>query len=123
MTVDNTSSRTQEETDAPLGWVTEITGFNTHNGISLSGITADINNFTLFPSLTGEIIDGGDGIRLTYVGREGTDDQAIIDVYGPDGNGQLYGEFSITAVPIPAAVWLFGSGLPGLSGIARRKKA
>ena len=31
------------------------------------------------------------------------------------------GSFSI--VPVPAAVWLFGSGLLGLVGIARRKKA
>jgi hypothetical protein len=29
----------------------------------------------------------------------------------------------VSAVPIPAAVWLFGSGLLGLVGIARRKKA
>ncbi len=29
----------------------------------------------------------------------------------------------VSAVPIPAAVWLFGSGLLGLIGIARRKKA
>jgi KaiC/GvpD/RAD55 family RecA-like ATPase len=29
----------------------------------------------------------------------------------------------LTAVPIPAAVWLFGSGLLGLLGMARRKKA
>ena len=28
-----------------------------------------------------------------------------------------------TTVPVPAAVWLFGSGLLGLVGIARRKKA
>jgi len=27
------------------------------------------------------------------------------------------------AVPVPAAVWLFGSGLLGLVGVARRKKA
>ena len=27
------------------------------------------------------------------------------------------------AIPVPAAVWLFGSGLIGLVGIARRKKA
>ena len=28
-----------------------------------------------------------------------------------------------TAVPIPAAVWLFGSGLIGLIGMSRRNKA
>jgi hypothetical protein len=28
-----------------------------------------------------------------------------------------------SAVPVPAAVWLFGSGLLGLVGVARRKKA
>jgi hypothetical protein len=30
--------------------------------------------------------------------------------------------FSATVIPVPAAVWLFGSGLIGLIGIARRKK-
>jgi len=29
----------------------------------------------------------------------------------------------VAAVPVPAAVWLFGSGLLGLAGIARRRKA
>jgi len=29
---------------------------------------------------------------------------------------------SVSAVPVPAAVWLFGSGLLGLAGIARRRK-
>lgn len=31
--------------------------------------------------------------------------------------------FDVAPVPVPAAVWLFGSGLLGLVGIARRKKA
>ncbi|MDA3868505.1 MAG: VPLPA-CTERM sorting domain-containing protein [Gammaproteobacteria bacterium] len=30
---------------------------------------------------------------------------------------------TLTAVPVPAAVWLFGSGLLGLAGVARRKAA
>ncbi|MCK4950535.1 MAG: VPLPA-CTERM sorting domain-containing protein [Gammaproteobacteria bacterium] len=30
---------------------------------------------------------------------------------------------TVSAVPVPAAVWLFGSGLLGLIGIANRKKA
>jgi hypothetical protein len=29
----------------------------------------------------------------------------------------------VSAVPLPAAVWLLGSGLLGLAGIGRRKKA
>ena len=32
-------------------------------------------------------------------------------------------DFGQAVVPVPAAVWLFGSGLLGLVGIARRKKA
>ena len=31
-------------------------------------------------------------------------------------------DFGFSAVPVPAAAWLFGSGLLGLVGIARRKK-
>ena len=30
---------------------------------------------------------------------------------------------SVQVIPVPAAVWLFGSGLLGLIGVARRKKA
>jgi hypothetical protein len=29
----------------------------------------------------------------------------------------------VQVVPVPAAVWLFGSGLIGLAGIARRGKS
>jgi hypothetical protein len=45
-------------------------------------------------------------------------------------NSNVYGfdnvcidDCSTAAVPVPAAAWLFGSGLLGLFGIARRKKA
>lgn len=35
----------------------------------------------------------------------------------------LEGTISTAVIPVPAAVWLFGSGLLGLVGIARRRKA
>jgi len=34
----------------------------------------------------------------------------------------LHLEGHISAIPVPAAVWLFGSGLLGLAGVARRRK-
>ena len=42
-------------------------------------------------------------------------------------NSTLYGSYlvreSITVVPLPSALWIFASGLIGLVGFARRKKA
>jgi hypothetical protein len=39
------------------------------------------------------------------------------------GNGFLSGAVSVSEVPLPAAFWLFGSGLVGVAGIARRRRA
>ena len=62
---------------------------------------------------------------LNYSTGDGVFDSADIAFFGDiylvgawDANS-----FSVTAVPVPAAVWLFGSGLIGLAGFARRKKA
>jgi hypothetical protein len=42
---------------------------------------------------------------------------------GPLGEGRKTSTtgLAITSVPVPASVWLFGSGLVGLAGVARRK--
>ena len=34
----------------------------------------------------------------------------------------VFGDVQFTAVPVPAAAWLFGSGLVGLAGIARKRR-
>ena len=47
----------------------------------------------------------------------------------PDGPFQSHNfnfditSLTVTSVPVPAAVWLFGSGLLGLIGVARRKRS
>ncbi len=47
---------------------------------------------------------------------------ADCDNYGPLCTANEFSLAAINAVPVPAAVWLFGSGLIGLVGIARRRK-
>ncbi len=36
-------------------------------------------------------------------------------------NSVFLGDVTVSAVPVPAAVWLFGAGLMGLVGVARRR--
>jgi hypothetical protein len=40
-----------------------------------------------------------------------------------NGPQNVTGQSSVSVIPVPAAVWLFGSGLLGLVGVARRKAA
>jgi hypothetical protein len=47
---------------------------------------------------------------------------AVVDVEDLDQHSGLLVD-NISSVPIPPALWLFGSGLLGLAGMARRKKA
>lgn len=39
------------------------------------------------------------------------------------GTAEFSFDFEVTTVPVPAAAWLFGSGILGMIGIARRSKA
>jgi hypothetical protein len=72
--------------------------------------------------------EAGEPGIINYIFQDAGEHTLSIDVYqggsfdAPPGNpfGLLY-TGSLTAVPIPAAVWLFGSGLLGLIGMARRK--
>ena len=45
----------------------------------------------------------------------------IEGIFAPDGTGLVAALGQVAVVPVPAAVWLFGSGLLGLVGVARRK--
>ncbi len=62
------------------------------------------------------------GFYLTTLKVFGTMTGAMADKYGRGTTTDLY-VAGINEVPIPAAVWLFGSALLGLTGLRRRKIA
>ena len=70
-------------------------------------------------------IDNGDGtfgfiLRWSSVISQGSSFDGSIARWRLEGTATMA---SAPAVPVPAAVWLFGSGLLGLVGVARRKKS
>ena len=67
--------------------------------------------------------DSATGAAIWQVDVSGTiDSSAILARYGSAGPNELHdGAYVVAAVPIPPSVWLFGTGLLGLVGIARRK--
>jgi len=95
------------------GFIYEFPTLNIISASLLSTNKPDVfsdSRIVLFsPTLIG--LDAG-GLSWGYntPGGINAPDQLIVNI-----------EFQ-TAVPIPAAVWLFGSGLLGLIGIARRRK-
>ena len=90
-------------------------------GVTLGGVAVDGINGLTVDSMTNTLY------ALIKVG--GSRQLATLDpITGIATNVGTFGdkmaniEFT-SAVPVPAAVWLFGSGLLGLVGMARRKKA
>lgn len=66
---------------------------------------------------------GGFTVRFDYL-LSGTPGSQAFDIIDPYTFATLdNGQTVLAAVPVPAAIWLFGSGLLGLIGIARSEKA
>ena len=92
----------------------EITGF----GFQDSGGTTDFYDFTF--TLTGGLLAP---LYSPTLGVSLTSEQSnFAGVFTADFDGEAKGTLG-AVIPVPAAVWLFSSGLLGLVGIARRKKA
>ena len=82
------------------------------------GATADIDVVNVW-DVNGLVYTSTDGIATNPVNPDGVRGYGMLDGAFPGFNAN----FDFTAVPVPAAVWLFGSGLLGLVGVARRRKA
>lgn len=140
LTTQGTAADGTYVTDALLNF---DTGANTISivgdvtGLGISGATLLSGSFT---SSSYTAIPGPGGLITEIFSGQGPDikNAALLTALGVPTNTPFdFFGFSIesvngsvvstdiinTAVPVPAAVWLFGSGLLGLVGIARRKKA
>ena len=122
----------------PTGREGLAAGFNTGIGVASwndskkilawdsfsTGTTTNVAKGTAAPafSVTGSVlVDDGSG---GWTGTLASTGNINGDNWAGFNNVQFSEVFNveITAVPVPAAAWLFGSGLLGLVGVARRRK-
>lgn len=98
-----------------------ISAFDSGNNVlGTIDTSTTVTDFSSFGEITRLVFDD--------VGPTGQLPNPSTGDFHSQGAGIGYNGFSfditpVTAVPVPAAVWLFGSGLLGLVGVARRKKA
>lgn len=113
------------------GWQTHAAGtINVATDDGAGNVTIDMTGWNVH--WNGGDIDMGTGAAavVTCTASCGNGDRYSLDYTAivPSGGFkgvayQLHTEGTISAVPVPAALWLFGSGLLGLVGVARRKKS
>lgn len=102
---------------------------NTPLHITWSGVDFQFDDFTLSTDACYTWIDETDcGSAMNYE----TGDAYLVGHHTVQGGdfaglpitlGFSANDPPVSAVPVPAAIWLFGSGLIGLIGLVRRKKA
>ena len=106
----------------PLAWRIDLTGLDDSAGDIIGAIITSQSTGDPFT-----VTFTADTLEINFLGRRASDgvedlDPDILNVWRTSGH--LYADISIqtSAVPVPPALWLFGSGLFGLVSVARRKK-
>jgi len=105
----------------PQGGLTNLGGFNT-------GFSADPD----VPQPNNNSINANEFLGVLFDGTIGAGESVLVGLHvqslpnNLNGSGAGQSDWYVSdpvVVPVPAAVWLFGSGLLGLVGIARRRRS
>lgn len=110
-----------------ISWsnVVEGTKFGsfTVNSANPGWISIDITSLVSYWASLGST---GDGIVLSQeaypVVRNDAGSLVVLQAGGKEGAYGAFIDVQVQAVPVPAAAWLFGSGLLGLAGVSRSRK-
>ncbi|MCW8910327.1 MAG: VPLPA-CTERM sorting domain-containing protein [Gammaproteobacteria bacterium] len=118
-----------DQTSDNLGWFNGDDAIVLRDSLSLLDIFGQIGTdpglgwgISPLSSQNNTLVRSSSIISGDIIGSDSFDPASEWVSFGLDDFSQL-GSHSVSAVPVPAAVWLFGSGLIGLVGFARRKKA
>jgi len=96
---------------------------NLLNAILDIGPTSETVSGTVTTGETSGAITLGPGLYIFRASNLATVSQGTEGPNSSFGSSTFITSLGVSPVPIPAAIWLFGSGLIGLVGMARRKKA
>jgi len=110
-----------------FNWGTTPIDFNGNTGMDIFGNISNVlgagdTTLNFYMSNDGSLASGDSWDQFLFSGLLASQ---LFVVLQDVGGTTVYasGGQPINAVPLPAAVWLFGSGLLGLAGLAGRKKA
>ena len=98
---------------APAGSDPQVATIFSFNAINYSTISANLNTGLSAP------LPGSYSISMQFIGSYSTPTSNVpggLSAFNTTGTG------TFNAVPVPPAVWLFGTGLLGLVAVARRRK-
>jgi hypothetical protein len=140
-TLDNVFLGTTSQMTGTFEWTYDVGDFENGTGVFsklfIPGTTKTLNDLNItFDikksiefSLIANLDNDGVDITLVFLNPLSLTQSTLLDLnesqwsLGATGTNYLFnsGGISLVAVPIPAAVWLFGSGLIGMIAVARRK--
>ena len=107
--------------NAAPGYVGFTSGSMTNNAFVDTDADGVADSWAAADTVTGATLDAGLNATIVSAGTIGTAWGSFVNTPYTEVWSVSFTETS--AVPIPAAVWLFGSGLVGLAGVARRRKS